>query len=443
MGRVSDVFEAPDRPHAPKQSRVAPEIVMRTLREVAAKERDARIRWMDTHHSLVRAIVDAGGPPREIETWWRSLAKPVRDELVHDAARLVGNLDGIPLAERIRANAVSVERFTAEDGPEGMFEPVKNERFIAFDPHLNMLASYNGPLDDETGNVPASVDNLAIYVPGTFAKMHMFRYEVMKTSWFMSHREKLAKQARAEGAPEPQSLATITWQVGFFPQMHWGPRGIDSLSNELGRRLGARLARLVESIHVADRTSIVPLGYSYGSITTAWAEVLGMRVNRSLTVAGPGLGPLGGRDGRVRVHPKTPRYSMLAPGDDVVGGGFQGVAVRARFGVLPSYSRDYIQIESGLIDDTDPSKGVVRGHADTIWVGRTAAMPNMLQVLIGGEVILESDTFESRRRRLALPGVLLALALRRQAAKDALLDSAYRPRLERVRGFADPALGPE
>src|SRR4051794_16081881 len=50
------------------------------------------------------AEIPVGKDPKEVNQWWKSLPQEKRDQLLHDWPDKLGNLDGIPVADRDKAN---------------------------------------------------------------------------------------------------------------------------------------------------------------------------------------------------------------------------------------------------------------------------------------------------------------------------------------------------
>ncbi len=84
-------------------------------------------------------------------------------------------------------------------------------RVVVFDPSLDAIATYHGPLDDATGDIPAWVDNVAVSVPGTGATMAAFAND----------------DARLLQESAGRTSAVFQWAGGTFPgsipeAMTWG-----------------------------------------------------------------------------------------------------------------------------------------------------------------------------------------------------------------------------
>src|SRR5690606_15070688 len=56
------------------------------------------------------------GTPQEVEEWWANLTDADRERFLTTMPTLFGNMDGIPLADRVTANALTAEERLQESG---------------------------------------------------------------------------------------------------------------------------------------------------------------------------------------------------------------------------------------------------------------------------------------------------------------------------------------
>ncbi|MEV7597738.1 alpha/beta hydrolase [Kitasatospora sp. NPDC089797] len=79
----------------------------------AAADRDRLDPALALRPVLDAAVPGADAPPAEVNAWWRSLPADRRQRLIEDRPDLVGNRDGIPAADRDRANRILLPELIA------------------------------------------------------------------------------------------------------------------------------------------------------------------------------------------------------------------------------------------------------------------------------------------------------------------------------------------
>lgn len=292
---------------------------------------------------------------KAIQQLWEQLTFEQRTALLEDHPRLLGNLDGIALGDRDTANRITAAAYRAEllalksllvhgggtavatqlERVEGSIRSIdamlgdRNElysgedeafgrylihgaggtdywqdgiKLVGFDALRGTIITYEGPLDPITGNVPPSMANIGISVPGTGAGLATY--------------DELLKRSRNLVRASDGAAAMFTVIPGTMPDVSLlnGPhlRGAAETN-------GLRLASFRNSLDLAKSTSVAALGHSYGTAILGTAELNGLKADRVLYVAPAGLGA---RVTGLEAFPHTstvPHFSIQARNDLVVG----------------------------------------------------------------------------------------------------------------------------
>jgi hypothetical protein len=109
---------------------------------------------------------------------------------------VIGNLDGIPLRDRVTANRISIQNEIARRRSE--VDDLQKQ----IDPTSSAIGSYYGPIDPQTGDIPAWVKHTAVSVPGTGANMADFSESRAQDLYLASGYDS----------------AVFQWAGGAFPQ---------------------------------------------------------------------------------------------------------------------------------------------------------------------------------------------------------------------------------
>lgn len=367
-----------------------------------------------------------GGTADEVRAWWDALTPAQRSALITAMPLVLGNLNGVPLKYRAQANklnltgeiaslraqrarigqemaTVRTQRFgrgnnvqiTADlnrlkDEQARLDEPIReyehylhldkpqtqydengrkttrtNVEVVAFDPTAHSIATYHGRYD-ENGDIAADVENIGVYVPGTFTRTDNFNgadtraynlYNAANDNW--------------PGA-ERGRTAMIAWAGGEFPTSI-----PDAINGKYAEDLGPRLRDFVAAVDARPGSSALAIdGHSYGGLVVARAEGAGLAADRVMYTSSAGLG-----DGvqSVSEFPSTgdvPHYTMIGRGDGVVG-----LVQRDPFGVhgdAPPYVEQVTRLETGFQEDGDPSSGTIeetgpfKQHSSVYDLGSTA-----------------------------------------------------------------------
>lgn len=222
--------------------------------------------------------------PSPIAQWWARLSQPSRRAVIETVPGIIGNLDGIPFADRASANRRSMQQVLDEAEPgsaawaamqqftdrgnRGRIDPLR--RFPVFDP------TGDGLVAEVFGDITAA-DHVAVLVPGmgsTLANFHDLG-------------ERAARLHRASGA----SSAVIAWTGYDTPQAPaFTPRVLEVVSGRQAAHGGTRLRTFIDGIRLHATATLTLIGHSYGSLTASSAVQVGARVDRVVFTGSPGVG---------------------------------------------------------------------------------------------------------------------------------------------------------
>lgn len=220
-----------------------------------------------------------------------------RDELIARRPAQVGNLDGIPLADRDRANRVVLDRHLAagpDSHPADRYqtlatlqqaatvhlvdgEPVQMRRYLhTFRPDDDKVAVAIGPhdLDRHDGHA-------AILIPGTKVRFDRFATQIGRA-------ERLDLQLRSDDADYAAGGLTMVW-LGYRNPKNLAAALLPTYANRGGARLAGTVAGLRATLRDAD---IGLIGHSYGSKVALRATTHHDAAPDTITLVAP---PGGGR----------------------------------------------------------------------------------------------------------------------------------------------------
>ncbi|GAA1860943.1 alpha/beta hydrolase [Myceligenerans crystallogenes] len=378
----------------------------------------------------------------EIREWWDSL-DPWQQQLMITAVPLIiGNLNGIPLGVRAKANEINVrseiarleaeiqrldERIAAPPvngqslggwlahiqglqerrsqilaaidsyssylelpkpravygfNAEGVYDVVgftTKGQVLTFDPAHDAIATYNGPLD-KNGDIPDWIENIAIHVPGTTTKMESFDGTDERGY------ELYAASSAQDGAGP---TAIITWAGGPLPQ------GLDAAWDGYSQNLGGQLTNFTAGIERPAGSMLTATGHSYGAAVVGKAEAAGLEADRVLYVSGAGLG----NDARtIADFPNTgdkPHYTMIARNDLITGPWQNDQAGHLGHGPSSQDDPDATRLETGREVDDDPTSPTIEelsppvlGPHSGVYTPGSTAFKNIIGVITGTEVEL-------------------------------------------------------
>ena len=376
--------------------------------------------------------------PSEIRRVWDAMTEEQRQQLTRDFPSLVGNLDGIPLRDRNTANVITAMAYRSElekqiemldllqkqPGAEGIFSDKiaslrgevtsidailgdRNDRhekgfgqytvydesgksitqagvtLVGFNPLRDSIVTFQGALDPKTGDVPAWMQHVGVYVPGTNSKLSGFTDELSRGADLMSKSGPTSGYFTWHGAPMPQ----------FDPPGHI----VDAAERGFADVAAPRLASFTNSLKLGSQTEVIPVAHSYGAAVLGGAEYLGLKATRVVYVAPAGLGH--NADG-IEDFPNTkdvPHFVLQARNDSVVGWN-QGNPVAGWLGLghgptNPLDAPGVVRLETGYLDTDHPEKGTIESpggvetHSTPFRLDSTS-MQNITGVVQGDPVSL-------------------------------------------------------
>ncbi|WP_232375370.1 alpha/beta hydrolase [Mycolicibacterium baixiangningiae] len=237
--------------------------------------------------------------PDEVKKWWESLSQADKDRLLREQPDKVGNLNGIPVEDRSKANIEVMNRDIAR--VENATEAVPYDDMQRYYNALKVrdgLAAQHAKTGAETylyvyepnafnnqgraaiaiGN-PDKADNTAVVVPGTGNSVE---------SGWLSQDDAARVYDQTSKADPTRSTAVVAWMGYDAP---------DSMADirvgqpDLARQGGDLLAADVNALSVTNQgdSHVTVMGHSYGSTTVADAAAgSGMRVDDVVLIGSPG-----------------------------------------------------------------------------------------------------------------------------------------------------------
>jgi len=400
---------------------------------------------------------DAAG----VDAWWSDLDGASQAALIAALPIVIGNLEGVPYGSRVQANKHNIsagiatlekeivdlkkiveankdgsgtrgggsgvarreaqekidalrdqisyysklrdEKVQFPDPATGLPVTVTGHNILVFDHGHDAIAEYSGLLDPVTGNVPAGVDYVGLYVPGTNTTLESFDGQVTRSEWFV-------QQPTDQG-----TVGMITWKGGPFPQ------DLEAVSGGKADALGQKLAHFGEGLELATSAEVTGMGYSAGGSIMGAAERAGLALDRSVHLSSAGMG-IGVRD--LEQYPVTadvPHYSLMAPGDPL--GIIQGAeAGDWGHGGSPLTTDGFIRLETGYLENGQVSSGQVKGHL-AVWDRNSTAMNQLFNVMVEGEVEL-----------YAKPQMIVIPGSNQPYYTNPIMEPGYKPTLVDVEG---------
>jgi hypothetical protein len=291
-----------------------------------------------TNPSTVTHLLDAALPAPIVARWWHELDAAERAELTSTAPVLVGNLDGVALADRVAANRVTAARTLAAYPRTGSDLASAEASYLAkVASGVVSLYAFDVARDSivEIVGDPGTATRTLVFTPGTTASL---------TEFYTGSMQSLASWEVAN-APESQPTVAFVSKIGSFPE--WtvsdGP-----LDNRRSIALGVMFHRFNEGL---DTTTVGSLArtsveHSFGSSVGGVAEMLGTRFDTRIVLGGVGM--VAGW-----LPSETTRYVAYVAGNDVtryIYGLVDGDAVG--YAVSPSAGNSFEQKDPALTSDS-------------------------------------------------------------------------------------------
>lgn len=328
--------------------------------------------------AVAHAARRPAGPDRVVAVTAALAGMSVADRaaLVRLHPWFVGNLDGAPFGDRIRANTTAIRAALVRARRDGSADAQRaaagyeellaaGHQVVLFDPEGSRFAEIVGDLATASAGV-------GVLVGGTGTNLGNARRQRDRASSFVD---------RAGG-----HLAMITFQGGEMPQTL-----TDAASSSYANDVAPQLRDFVAALALETDAPVTVAGHSYGGSVVGAAESAGMVADRILHIASAGAGPGVGSVADYQV-PDTPRYSMTAPGDPIAH--VQGHELGAwGHGADPDVMPGVTQLETGRVVHADPSSPLLQGidaHSGVLRQDSTA-WRNIYGVLTGGDVMLYGE----------------------------------------------------
>lgn len=426
-------------------------VELSTTRGFDSRLAGARVWAGDTTNLTATDLADLGDPDL-VRQVWSGLDDEQRAALIAASPLIIGNLDGIPIRDRSAANRINIENeiaareaaiadleerradakknsYTGDGGIDSTYDDLVAEeqayidyykslltqkvewydennvrhvddgaRVVVFDPANSAIATYHGPIDEVTGDIPAWMKNVVVSVPGTTTTMRSFGDGLGEDLY----------------AGSGYTAAVFQWAGGEFP------REIpDAMDSSYAHALAPKLRDFTAGIAVPPGADLTVLGHSYGGATVGLAEQAGLTADRILYVSAAGMGAgVSGLDD----FPNTkdvPHYSLMARNDLVVGL-IQGNSGDSMHGQSAVTADGVIRLETGFVDAGDPSSGgledwnqpgtgmpaAIDAHSTVFHPGSTS-FDNIIAVITGGraEVFAEDLVFVAGDQVVTIDGI--------------------------------------
>lgn len=282
-----------------------------TASHVDAAEQDAAFVLLDStrvtpavasNPIAVDRILDAALPAAQVASWWETLSSIERSDLAEASPTLVGNLDGVPLADRIAANRESAARTLAAYPRSGSDLSSSEASYLAR-AASGAISLYAFDVAEDSivemiGDAVAATRTL-VFTPGTSATLADF---------YGGSMQELALWEVAN-APASEPVVAFVYKIGSFPQWTVDDGPFD---NHRSIVLGVLYDRFNDGL---DTTIVGPLArtsveHSFGSSVGGVAETLGTHFATRVVLGGVGM--LAGWE-----RSATTRYVAYVAGNDV------------------------------------------------------------------------------------------------------------------------------
>ncbi|MCL2595376.1 MAG: alpha/beta hydrolase [Promicromonosporaceae bacterium] len=372
-------------------------------------------------------LLAALGDHAQVRSLWDTLSPTQREALINTSPAIIGNLNGIPIGYRAQANNINMAMMLEEiygsleelgvtrdelmaplwipgshmsaididlarqllaargvltqylgdfviyEDHSGQIQRRPVPHVIAFDWENHSIITYFGDFDS-SGDIPKSVSNVSIYVPGTNTRIGDFTNADNHTHGYFA-------VANGRGAGD---TVVFGFGDGRFPQNLFSALHADASGN-LGANLSTFFAGL--PVHPHQRTSVI--GYSYGGASVGIAQSLGMCPTAVLHLGSAGLGHNTGGIADLQCGPDTQVFAIVSPNDFVtwlpqrsLGGLLHGNAVAA--------DPDVTRLEHGFQNSETQGRTIDRGnitgafaeHDEIRWRDSTAH-ENSVSVITG------------------------------------------------------------
>lgn len=216
-----------------------------------------------------------------VRDWWEGLTDAQRDALIAADPSRWGNLDGIPLDDRVEANRLTAEDRLAQGGLSAE-ERAYLEAVVAGDRDLVLYDPEAERIIEMFGTPGAQTTDVLVYVPGTDAAMDdFFGGTVQQVGAYLTDRDR--------------SGGTVAFVYKDGPWAEWNPLSDRSNASEdfaLGR--GAAVADFVSAAQgdpAFRQVETTAIAHSAGMSVVSGSEVAGAQYDNVLSLGGSWLAP--------------------------------------------------------------------------------------------------------------------------------------------------------
>ncbi|MGW9119567.1 alpha/beta hydrolase [Streptomyces sp. NPDC055663] len=250
---------------------------------------------------------DKKASPDAVQAWWAGLSPGLQAELIHDYPQQIGNRDGIPAADRDRANRTylpllldSLEAQYAGasgDGAEALKDKIDGLKGIQQQldrgreprPYLLGIGSEgNGRAIVSFGD-PDRSKNVSAYVPGLNTKLSgHFASSDVDRAWNVAN--------TANKLYPDTTTASIVWLGYDAPQLDGVKWSATDVMRDDDAKAGApaydSFLQGIRATHESGSPHVTAIGHSYGSLTVGQATQLpgGIPADDVVLVGSPGVG---------------------------------------------------------------------------------------------------------------------------------------------------------
>ena len=257
---------------------------------------------------------DVEGDPVALFTWWKGLSRAEREALKVARPELIGNLDGIPLADRDEANRAHLSALhntlkqreaddDLSDAEKDLLEKT-NAMYKGLDKADGQVDENGDPLptflmvfdpDAEEGDGHAAIafgnsetaDHVSINVPGLSSTMNNF-------DGVSGDAANVREIAARNGNGSVASIAWLGYDAPDFDMSLDGIRdGLGVAGEGKAADGGRNLSHFVDGLRATrpgEDPHYTAIGHSYGSVTVGKAAGADTRVDDVILVGSPGPG---------------------------------------------------------------------------------------------------------------------------------------------------------
>jgi pimeloyl-ACP methyl ester carboxylesterase len=258
--------------------------------------------------------------PARVARFFAGLSSADRQRLANRYPKIVGNLDGAPVALRLAVNARRAAKLAGR-------------QVLEYDPRGD------GRVAEVVGDL-TTADRIAVIVPGVDSRLDNFdrstATKIRRSPSWQAHQ--LLNQIHS--ADPTARVAVIAW-LGYDP-----PEGIgrDAIREERAAAGAKALDRFVAGLAAyRPAAALTVIGHSYGSVVTGLAaHAFGSRVRDVVAIGSPGMGVNRAADlhtsARVWAGSAAADWTRNLPGIKLFGAGHGTLPVAASFGarILPT-----------------------------------------------------------------------------------------------------------